>query len=404
MHSKEIDITQLKPYKKNPRKISDEAINAVAKSIAEFGFRSPIIADEKYEVIAGHTRLKAAQRLGLTQVPVHIVSGLDKKKIKALRLADNKVAELSEWDDEMLKTELADIDDDELMEQLGFDVEIDVDVADMVEEGEGEEPQPEAVTVLGDVWQLGPHRLICGDSTSADVVAALLGDAKPVLMVTDPPYGVNHDPEWREGSDLGVGKRTKGKVLNDDQASWPGTYALFPGDVAYVWHAATFSATVANDIQACGFEIKSQIIWAKQHFALSRGDYHWQHEPAWYAVKKGAKHNWQGARDQSTLWEIKNNNSFGNSEKEETWGHGTQKPLECMARPIQNNTEEGEGVYDPFCGSGTTLIAAEKLGRVCYACELSPQYCDVIIRRWQKESKQDAVHTQTGKAFNELQR
>lgn len=170
MHSKEIDITQLKPYKKNPRKISDEAINAVAKSIAEFGFRSPIIADEKFEVIAGHTRLKAAQRLGLTQVPVHIVSGLDKKKIKALRLADNKVAELSEWDDEMLKTELADIDDDELMEQLGFDVEIDVDVSDLSDSGDAEESDSGTIAAPGDIWQLGEHRLVCGDGPGADSI------------------------------------------------------------------------------------------------------------------------------------------------------------------------------------------------------------------------------------------
>lgn len=200
-------------------------------------------------------------------------------------------------------------------------------------------------------------------------------------MVTDPPYGVSYDPSWREEVDLGLGKRSKGLVKNDDKIQWTEAYSLFTGDVSYVWHAGKYTDIVLSNLKDCGFEPVSQIIWAKQHFALSRGDYHWQHEPCWYAVKKGKKHNWQGDRTQSTLWEIKNNNSFGNSNTEETFGHGTQKPIECMARPIRNNSIDGDVIYDPFLGSGSTMVAAHQLNRKCYGMELDPKYCQVIIDR-----------------------
>jgi len=201
-------------------------------------------------------------------------------------------------------------------------------------------------------------------------------------MVTDPPYGLEYDPEWRDTGDLAVGKRSKGKVLNDDRADWYDAYTLFSGDIAYVWHSQKYSHVFYSGLIKANFEMVSQIIWAKQHFVLSRGDYHGQHEPCWYFVRKGKKHNWQGDRKQSTIWNIRNNSSFGNSEKEETWGHGTQKPIECMAVPIRNNTAKGQTVYDPFGGSGTTLIACEKLTRKCAMIELDTSYCDVIVSRY----------------------
>jgi DNA modification methylase len=219
-------------------------------------------------------------------------------------------------------------------------------------------------------------------------------------MVTDPPYGVEYDPSWRDGADLGVGERSRGKVQNDDIVDWTDAYTLFEGDVVYVWHAGKFTHIVAKNLEDCGFDIVSQIIWAKQHFALSRGDYHWQHEPCWYGARKGKKHHWRGARDQSTVWEIKNNNSFGNSNKEETWGHGTQKPVECMQKPIENNSLANDYVYDPFGGSGTTLIACEKTGRRCLMMELDEKYCDIIIRRWQKFTGKQATLEETGESFD----
>lgn len=220
-------------------------------------------------------------------------------------------------------------------------------------------------------------------------------------MVTDPPYGVEYDPEWREGADLGVGKRSKGKVENDDRVDWTEAYCLFPGDIAYVWHAGVFTGDVAVNLINIDFQIRAQIIWSKQHFVLSRGAYHWKHEPCWYAVRKGKKSFWCGDRTQSTVWDIANNNSFGNSKKEETWGHGTQKPVECMARPIRNHGDKNDSVYDPFLGSGTTLIAAEQLGRKCFGIEISPSYCDVILTRWSNFTGKEPVRDD-GKKYSEL--
>ena len=181
----------------------------------------------------------------------------------------------------------------------------------------------------------------------------------------------------------------RGQFQNDDKINWALAWSLFPGAIAYVWHASKYCSEVQKSLEEAELEIINQIIWVKQHFALSRGDYHWQHEPCWYAVKKGHAHNWQGARDQATTWEISNLNAFGKQrgDDEERTAHSTQKPIDCMARPIKNNTCKGEGVYDPFLGSGTTLIAAEQLGRTCYGIELSPAYCDIIINRWIKTIK-----------------
>lgn len=262
------------------------------------------------------------------------------------------------------------------------------------------EKSKKVVSKLGDVWILGQHRLKCGDSTNENDVSSLLQNVKPNLMVTDPPYGVNYDPAWREGADLGVGKRSKGKVLNDDKADWTEAWALFPGNIAYIWHGGLHSSTVAKSLKDNGFKLRAQIIWVKQHFVLSRGDYHWQHEPCWYAVKH--KGEWAGDKKQTTVWEIKNNNSFGNSKKEETVGHGTQKPIECMKRPILNNSSEGQVVYDPFLGSGATIIAAEMVNRICYGLELSPQYCDMIIKRWQNFTGNEAFLEKNNEKFNNL--
>lgn len=208
-------------------------------------------------------------------------------------------------------------------------------------------------------------------------VERLLAGARPHLLVSDPPYGVEYDPTWRNDAGVSTTKRT-GKVANDDRADWREAWALFPGDVAYVWHAAIHATTVAQSLLACGFDIRAQIVWSKSRFALGRGDYHWQHEPCWYAVRKGTRSHWQGARDQSTLWSI----APAGAEDAAT-PHGTQKPVEAMRRPIVNNSERGDLIYEPFCGSGTTLIAAETVGRRCLAMELDPAYCDVIVRRWE---------------------
>ncbi len=403
-------IDLLVPYINNSRTHSADQIKKIASSIKEFGFNDPIAIDAMNGIIAGHGRLEAAKILGLTEVPTIQLGHLTREQQKAYVLAHNRIALDAGWDNDLLKLELLELS------HAGFDTSLTGFDSDELEKLFKEEltlqgidssdvlpPVKEnPITRKGEMWLLGEHKLLCGDSTNADDVLRLIREPNPIIMVTDPPYGVNYEPEWRDEANLGVGERSKGKVDNDDRVDWSAAYELFSGSVAYVWHAGRFSPDVALHLRNCGFELVSQLIWVKQHFALSRGDYHWKHEPCWYVVRKGHKHNWQGARDQSTTWEIMNNNAFGNANPEKTWGHGTQKPIECMARPIINNTKEGDYVYDPFGGSGTTLIACEKLKRKCLMIEISPQYCDLIIKRWEDFTKQKATLETNGLSFEEV--
>ena len=398
-------IERLRPYARNAKMHGADQVARIAASMARFGWTVPCMVGDDGELIAGHGRVLAATELGLAEVPVIRLGHLDEAERRAYRIADNKLTELGDWDEALLRDEVAGLlADDFDLSLLGFaedELEAllqDPDLGDDgAAEGEDDVPEPPAdpVSVPGDLWRLGDHRLICGDSTSADVVARLLGDVRPLLMVTDPPYGVEYDPAWRNQTGAAKTKRT-GKVLNDDRADWREAWALFPGDVAYVWHGALHATTVADSLIAAGFDIRSQIIWAKDRLVLSRGDYHWQHEPCWYAVKKRGKGHWAGDRKQTTLWQI------ANRDQDAETVHGTQKPVECMRRPILNNSSPGQAIYEPFMGSGTTLIAAETTGRVCYGIELNPAYVDVAIARWQNLTGQAAVLDGTDKTFDDL--
>ncbi|MGX5776507.1 DNA-methyltransferase [Methylorubrum zatmanii] len=234
---------------------------------------------------------------------------------------------------------------------------------------------------LGDLWKLGEHRLVCGSATDPAAVALVLGGHCPPLMVTDQPYGVSYDPAWREKA-LG-GARALGQVTNDDCADWREAWALFPGDIVYVWHSSLHADVVSASLEAVGFRLRSQIIWDKGRLIISRGHYHWRHEPCWYAVRKGRTARWAGDRKQMTVWQIPHRRS-------ET-GHGTQKPVDVMLRPILNHTQPGERVYDPFVGSGTTLIAAEQSDRICHAIEIEPGYVDIVLHRWETATGRQAV-------------
>jgi len=405
-HALQIEMTataKLVPYARNARTHSDDQISQIAASIAEFGFTNPILIGGDDMIIAGHGRLMAAQRLGLAEVPVIVLDHLSEAQRRALVIADNKIAENAGWDEDLLRTELEslrDIDFD--LDLIGFsEAELDALLGDFdaSEEGavDGEDEVPETpvdpVSRPGDLWIMGSHRLLCGDSTVATDVERLLAGVKPLLMVTDPPYGVEYDPSWRNQTGASATKRT-GKVLNDDRADWREAWALFPGDVAYVWHGALHATTVADSLIASGFNIRSQIVWAKDRLVLSRGDYHWQHEPCWYAVRRTGKGHWAGDRKQTTLWHI------ANRDQDAETVHGTQKPVECMRRPILNNSSPGQAVYEPFMGSGTTLIAAETAGRVCYGIELNPAYVDVAVARWQNLTGQTAVLEGDGRGFD----
>lgn len=397
-------VARLIPYARNPRR-NDEAVDRMCAAIREFGFRIPVVARSDGTVVDGHLRLKAAQRLGLVEVPVALADDLSEAQIKAFRLLANRSASWAEWDDELLALELKDLQDAGYdLGFTGFDAgELkglmeDGPTAGLTDEDAAPEPPADPVTKPGDLWLLGEHRLLCGDATVAIDVERLLAGARPHLLVSDPPYGVEYDPTWRNAAGVSATKRT-GKVANDDRADWREAWALFPGDVAYVWHAAIHATTVAESLIACGFDIRAQIVWSKSRFALGRGDYHWQHEPCWYAVKKGTRSHWQGARDQSTLW------SIAPAGVEDTaTPHGTQKPVEAMRRPIVNNSERGDLIYEPFCGSGTTLIAAETVGRRCLAMELDTAYCDVIIRRWDAFTGKSALLEAEGRTFDAMAR
>lgn len=398
-------VDDLIPYARNSRTHSKDQVAQIAASIREFGWTNPILVDGDGTIIAGHGRVMAARKLGEKEVPCIELGHLTEAQKRAYVIADNQLALNAGWDAEMLKVEIAElVDADFDLGLLGFDDAMlagltGVETEGLTDPDDVPEPPVTPVTVLGDVWVMGRHRIICGSSTEADTVAKLLLDVKPHLMVTDPPYGVEYDASWRDDrlGKTGATGTAKGKVLNDDRADWREAWALFPGDVAYVWHAGLRAREVVESLEVCGFKMREQIIWAKSSLAMSRGHYHFQHEPCWYAVRErsGATAHWSGDRKQSTLWQI------DKPRKSET-GHSTQKPIECMKRPIENNSSPGQAIYEPFSGSGTTIIAGEMTGRHIYAVELNPAYVDVAVKRWQDFTGQQAVLDGDGRTFDEI--
>jgi DNA modification methylase len=406
-------LAKLVPNARNARTHSDEQVAQLAASIEEWGWTIPVLVDEAGGIIAGHGRVMAAHRLGIEDVPVMVAAGWSEAKKRAYMLADNKLTLNAEWDLDRLEVEIAELRASDFdISLIGFsESEIDellkADGGGLTDPDEAPEAPADPVSELGDVWLLGRHRLVCGDCTDAVAVGNALAGVKPHLMVTDPPYGVNYDASWRnDGVQAGrpkggAGKhrgaprgRAIGKVANDDRADWREAWALFPGAVAYCWHGGGEAASSQLALESCGFEIRSQLIWRKNNIVISRGHYHYQHEPCWYAVRKGSTGHWNGDRTETSVWEI------DKPQKSET-GHSAQKPVECMKRPIENNSSPGQAVYDPFVGSGTTIIAAEMTGRACHAIELHPPYVDVSVLRWQNFTGKEATLEATGGTFAE---
>jgi DNA modification methylase len=384
-------LTDIKPNPNNPRVIKDEKFEKLVQSIKDFpemiAKRNLVCVtdavDGKIFPLGGNMRLKALQHLKYKDIPGEWVTMADEwteEQRREFIIKDN--VGYGDWD----WAALGETFDEETLKGWGLEIPDFAFKQETVEDDYEIPDEIETDIVLGDLFEIGPHRLLCGSSTEADAVTKLLNGKEPYLMVTDPPYGVNYDPMWRatqESKGFGAKVKAKGKVMNDDKADWTETYALSPSKVAYVWHGGKHAGEVGSNLEKCDFEIRSQIIWVKPSLTFSRGDYHWQHEPCWYAVKKGNKGNWAGDRKQTTTWQIAGINPAGRSrdKNDVVVGHGTQKPIECMARPIGNH--DGD-VYDPFLGSGTTMVASHQLNRKCYGIELDPKYCQVIVDRMLK--------------------
>lgn len=382
-----IPIKKLKLNEKNPRKIDKDQFEKLCKNIEndpEYFNMRPCLVNETKEgmiIYAGNQRLRAAKKLGKKDVPCIVTNDIDPELLKKRVVLDN--IHHGEHDYDILSSLY---EAHELIDLGMLEKDLHLDAATLIEgdaEDESEILEPakdeDAETKLGDVYELNQHRIVCGDSTLPDYVQKCLNGNEPILMVTDPPYGVEYDPNLNKKA----GQKKLGKVLNDDKANWALSFFQFPGSVAYVWSSDKFAFDTVTGLIQAEFSIIGQIIWVKPSLVLSQGDYHSQHEPCWYANKKGHNHNWKGDRKQTSVWEIQKVNKHSKNQDGRT-EHGTQKPIECMAKPIRNNTSQGEGVYDPFLGSGTTLIAAEQLSRVCYGIELSPAYVDIIVARWFK--------------------
>ena len=411
-------IDRLVFYARNPRK-NDAAVDRMCSSIREFGFKIPVLARSDGEVVDGHLRLKAARKLGITEVPVILCDEWTPAQVKAFRLMVNRSVTWADWDEELLALELQEL------KEADFDLDLtgfspgEIDGLLTLEDDERANATPplpdHPVSRVGDLWLCGKHRVLCGDATSAEAVGRLLAERKPRLMVTDPPYGIELDSEWRDRAGLnGCGpaepsylkKRTVGhtetSISGDTRADWSDAFALVPSlDVGYVWHASKFTREVLDGLLRIGFLHHQQIIWNKGRAVLTRTHYWFQHEPCWYVRKKNAP--WFGkAGENSTIWDSPSPKFIMGGSDEEKFDHPTQKPVDLMRRPIQNHLRRGEVVYDPFLGSGTTLAAAELAQRMCYGMELDPKYVDVVVQRWQTLAGSKATLDGDGRTFDAI--
>ena len=381
MNVRLIPIGSVKPYENNPRK-NDQAVDKVAASIKEFGFRQPIVVDRDMVVVVGHTRLKAALSLGLAEVPVHVAENLSPEQCKAYRLMDNRSNEDAEWDMDRLAEELRGLEAVQFpLEFTGFDErELQrITFAGPGGGGDGDEPPPlptQAVARPGDLFALGSHRLLCGDATSLRDVARLMDGRRADLVFTDPPYNVDYTGKTADAlkiaNDTMDGRRFRSFLLAAFQVMFANAREGAP---IYVCHADTEGYNFRGALSDAGWLFKQAIVWVKDSFVMGRQDYHWRHEPILYGWKPGASHSWAADRTQDTVWEI--------PRPKRSVEHPTMKPVELVARAIANSSKPGDMVLDPFGGSGSTLIACESEGRVCRTAELDPRYVDVIIERWE---------------------
>ena len=375
-------IKSIRPYEKNPRR-NDEAVDAVAASIKEFGWQQPIVVDKDGVIIAGHTRYKAAKKLKCDTVPVVVADDLTEDQVKAYRLADNKTGELAEWDTAMLGEELAELADFD-MSQFGFDTILQEEVREAEEDDYEVNPPEEPKAKLGDIYQLGRHRLMCGDSTDAESVYQLCQDGQVDMLLTDPPYGVDYTGKTKDALKI-QNDATSDESLRDmlADAFAAADSVMKPGAVFYIWHADSKALVFRIACQMAGWEVRQVLIWVKNTMVMGRQDYQWKHEPCLYGWKDGAGHLWASDRKQTTIL------NFDRPTKNKE--HPTMKPVKLFDYQIQNNTKGGDIVLDLFGGSGTTIVACEQNGRCARVMELDPRYGDVIIDRWEKLTGEKAV-------------
>ena len=383
-------IEEIKEYENNPRN-NDNAVEYVARSIKDFGFKIPIIVDKNNIIVAGHTRYKAAKELNLTEVPCIVADDLTDEQIKAFRLVDNKSAELAEWNLELLNIELENIHD---IDMNLYNFELSELLDNVIEDDYEIELPEEPKTKHGDIYKLGNHYLMCGDSTKESDVAKLMNNNKADLFLTDPPYNValgNHDtPETARQRH----RRTDGLIIMNDKMS-DNDFLDFltkcfsiskdnmkDGASFYIWHADNESLTFRQALKNSGLELRQTLIWNKNAITLGRQDYQWKHEPCLYGWKDGASHSWFSDRSQPTVLDFKKPSKSEN--------HPTMKPIELFAYQIKNSSKANDIILDTFGGSGTSIIACEQLNRICFTMELDPRYCDVIVDRWETFTNQKA--------------
>lgn len=378
-----IALKDLKPYENNPRK-NDDAVKYVAESIKEFGFKVPIVIDKNNVIVAGHTRYKAAKKLKMSEVPCIIADDLTDEQIKAFRLADNKVAEKAEWDFDLLNAELDDIIDLD-MELFGFEDALQDDAEEAVEDEFEVELPAEPKSKLGDIYQLGNNRLMCGDSTVLEDVEKLMGGEQADMLLTDPPYNVNYEGKTKDKLKIKndqMGNDNFRQFLTDAFSN--ADMVMKPGAVFYIWHADSEGYNFRGG--ACfdaGWTVRQCLIWNKNSMVMGRQDYQWKHEPCLYGWKEGAGHLWASDRKQTTVI------NFDKPTRNDM--HPTMKPIPLFDYQIKNNTKGGDVVLDLFGGSGTTIMACEQNGRRGYSMEYDPRYVDVIVDRWEKFTGAKAV-------------
>lgn len=403
IHAKDAErrsIGDLLPYARNSRKHTPETTSALVRGLQEFGWTYPVLIDEDGGVLAGHGRILAAHKLKMTEVPVIVARGWSEERKRAYIIWDNKSSDLTKFDPDILRMELGSLTDS------GFDISLtgfsSLELSDLFSLVSGEtdpDDEPEAppvpVSEIGDVWLLGDHVLVVGDATDPGTVEKCLRGSRPMLAIADPPYGTRYKSA-RRGTEFLVdgSNRSKGDVQNDHKADWREAWALYGGDVLYVWHSPLAALEVQQGIEAAGFDLRSQIIWRKVQPVVGppKGHYRWQHECAFYAVRKGKTGHWSGSHKESTVWEA-------DRPKRNDSGHSTQKPVSLWQKPIENHTVPGAHVFDPFAGSGVCTIACQMTKRIAHSIEIDPSHCDRHLIRFEKFSGIAPTLAETGETF-----